>query len=104
MRDAAKRAPAQAGASGAGAARANVNVNPVGDWTTQAADPTLLLLALGTENVKQRAISGDREAKWSLGCRFMSEAKRAAGTPLGASWRRSPKADVGSHFALHSIR
>jgi len=41
-RDAAKRAPAQAGAGGAGgaaAALASVDVNPLGDWTTQAEDP-----------------------------------------------------------------
>ena len=41
-RDAAKRAPAQAGAAGAAggaAALANLNVNPLGDWTTQAEDP-----------------------------------------------------------------
>ena len=53
-RDAAKRAPATTGAAGAGGATAaragvnvNVNVNPLGDWTTQAADydvgpPTLI--------------------------------------------------------------
>jgi len=46
-RDAAKRAPGQAGAEGAGGAggaaatlaNLNVNANPVGDWTTQTADP-----------------------------------------------------------------
>jgi len=37
-RDAAKNAPARAGAGGAAAALAK-NVNPIGDWTTQAADP-----------------------------------------------------------------
>jgi hypothetical protein len=45
-RDAAKRAPAQAGAAearGAAAARANTNLNPVGDWTTQAKDPSVWL-------------------------------------------------------------
>ena len=97
-RDAAKRAPAQAGAAGAGgaaAARANVNVNPVGDWTTQAEDPELLLRALGAEiSVKQRAGEGDREAQWSLGCRLMREAEGAAGTPVGTSGR-SRQADVG---------
>ena len=49
-RDAAKRAPGQAGAGGSGgaaAARANVNMNPVGDWTTQAEDPGVLFRALG---------------------------------------------------------
>jgi hypothetical protein len=41
-RDAAKRAPAQAGAAGAAgaaAALANLNVNAGGDWTTQSEDP-----------------------------------------------------------------
>jgi len=41
-RDAAKRAPAKAGAAGAeaaAAARANVNVEPLGDLRTQAKDP-----------------------------------------------------------------
>jgi hypothetical protein len=69
-RDAAKRAPGQAGAAGAGggagAARANVNMNPVGDWTTQAADPYALLHAIGPHVVKERARAGDREAQWSL--------------------------------------
>ena len=80
MRDAAKRAPAQSGAAGT-SARANANVNPVGDWTTLTADPNLFW-PLGTEIVKQRASAGDREAQWSLGCRMMSEAKRAAGQGL----------------------
>ena len=43
-RDAAKRAPARAGAAGAreaAAALANLNVNPLGDWNTQAEDPTV---------------------------------------------------------------
>jgi hypothetical protein len=56
-RDAAKRAPRAeaAGAAGAAAALANpnVNVNPVGDWTTQAANPKVLFDALGGETVKQ---------------------------------------------------
>ncbi len=54
-RDAAKRALAQAGAAGAGgaaAARANENMNPVGDWTTQTADPFVLLRELGDDVVK----------------------------------------------------
>jgi len=52
-RDAAKRAPSQTGAGGAGGAggaaaavanvNVNVNVNSVGDWTTQAADPYVLM-------------------------------------------------------------
>ena len=92
-RDAAKRAPAQAGAAGAAAARANVNVTQLGNWTTQAADPYVLLNALGAETVKQRAGEGDREAQFSLGCWLMNEAGVWA-TPLGAG-DRSPKADVG---------
>ena len=43
-RDAAKRAPAQAGAvgaAGAAAALANLNVNPLGDWTTQLENPSV---------------------------------------------------------------
>ena len=57
-RDADKRAPAQAGAAGAGgaaAALADLNVNPVGDWTTQAADPYELFRAHGAQIVKHRA-------------------------------------------------
>jgi hypothetical protein len=62
-RDAAKRAPGQAGAGGAGGAAAalaslNVNVNPVGDWTTQAADPSVLYRELGSEVIKQMAGEG----------------------------------------------
>jgi hypothetical protein len=65
-RDAAKRAPGQAGAAGgAAAARANVNTNPVGDWTTQTEDPNLLFRALGAEIVKQRAGAGDPRSLFS---------------------------------------
>ena len=70
QRDAAKRAPGQAGAGGAGgaaAARANVNVNPVGDWTTQAEHPSSLFRTLSTETVKQKAAAGDGEAQFSHG-------------------------------------
>ena len=91
-RDAAKRAPAQAGATGAAAALANVNLNPLGDWTTQAADPAALRRALGAQNVKRMAGEGDREAQWSQGHRLLSEAG-AAGTPMGLT--RSTQADVG---------
>ena len=96
-RDAAKRAPAQARAAGAGGAAAaltTVNVNPLGDWTTQAEDPSVLFLALGAETVKQRAAEGDREAQWTRGYQLVSEVEGAAGTPLGTAGR-SPKADVG---------
>ena len=98
-RDAAKRAPAQAGAvdaggamgacgvvgdggamgagravgaGGAADAEANVNMDPVGEWTTQAADPNALR-ALGVDVVKQKAAAGDREAQWSLGYSLMCE-------------------------------
>jgi len=96
-RDAAKRAPGQAeaaGAGGAGAARANVNMNPVGDWTTQTADPSVLIREVGAEILKRRAGEGDREAQWSLGYRLVSEADGPAGIEPGAGGR-SPKADVG---------
>jgi len=96
-RDAAKRAPGQAGAEGAGGAAAalanlNVHVNPVGDWTTQAADPGVLLETLGIDVLKRRAEAGDREAQFSWGCAVLSAANGGAGT-MGA--RRSPAADVG---------
>ena len=68
-RDAAKRAPVNAGvagARGAATARANVNVNPVGDWTTQASDPYSLFLEIGPAVVKHRARAGDREASSAL--------------------------------------
>ena len=105
-RDAAKRAPAQAGAAGAAATLVNVHLNPrdpaVGDWTTQAADPRVLVRALGAEIVRQRAGAGDREAQWSQGYKLVREAG-VPGTPLGAAGR-SPKADVGLHLALRSFR
>jgi TPR repeat protein len=111
-RDKAKRAPARAGAAGdAGAAGANqgaaraagaaaalanlhVNVNPpLGDWTTQAEDPTDLYNALGPQMVKQRADAGDRDAQYSLGVRLVGEGGYAEGeeVPLG----RSPQSDEG---------
>jgi hypothetical protein len=43
-RDAAKRAPAKAGAGGAAA-----NVSSVGDWTSQVEDHNVLFRALGFE-------------------------------------------------------
>ena len=77
-RDAAKRAPragaegaagaagaagavGAAGAAGAAAALANLNVHvtPLGDWTTQAADPYVLSRSLGPEILKQQASAGD---------------------------------------------
>jgi hypothetical protein len=90
------------GAGGAAAARANVNVIPLGDWTTQAADPYVLHGALGVEILKQRADAGDREAQWSLGFWLVADSDVAAGvmTTVGASGR-SPKADVG--FAVFAL-
>jgi len=68
-RDAAKRAPAQAGATGAAgatAAPANVRVNP-GDWTTQAADSDLLFRGRGlhsfTSQLNLSALYGIRGAR-----------------------------------------
>jgi len=104
-RDAAKRAPAQAGAAGIGgaaAALANVHLNsrnPGGDWTTQAPDPVLLFDAVGAEVVKQGAGAGDREAQFSQGYRLLCEAGGAS-TLLGAA--SGPKADVG--FALRTAQ
>jgi len=104
-RDAAKRAPGQAGAGGAAgsggdaAPIANLNVNQGGDWTTQAEDPYALFRAIGADIVKERARAGDREAQWSLGFQLTSEAIGAAGTPPGAA-STSPHADVG--FALRT--
>ena len=105
-RDAAKRAPANAGsagaagaagAGGAAAARADVNANPPGDWTTQEQDPTTMLRALGVKIVKQKAGAGDRGAQYSLGAMLICEADIAGGAgDLGmGSAGRSPKADVG---------
>jgi len=76
-RDAAKRAPAQAGvagAAGAAAALAHVNLNPRdpgGDWTTQAEHSTVS--ALGAEISKQRAAAGDR-GQGAMGRRLVNEA------------------------------
>jgi len=96
-REAAKRAPAQAGASG-------VNLGePGGDWTTQASDPGILFRSLGANVVKQRAGEGDREAQWSLGGLLLMEADGDSGAPLGTAGR-SPKTDVGLHCALHSFQ
>jgi len=61
-RDAAKHAPARAGAAGAAgaaAALANLDVNAGGDWKTQAEDPAALGV-LGAAVVKRRAAQGDR--------------------------------------------
>ena len=98
VRDAAKRAPARAGATGdAGAAPARANANTLGDWKTQGEDAQLLFEAHGAWVVKQRADAGDQEAQFSQGSVMMAEADAAAGVHhlgLGASGR-SPKADVG---------
>ena len=100
-RAAAKRAPAQAAdAAVAAAALANLTVNPLGDWTTQAENPMALLDALGAAVVKRMAYAGDREARWSLGFQFVSEAEPGGGA-LGTAGS-SPMADVG--FALCTVR
>ena len=105
-RDAAKRAPAQAGAAGAAAALANITLNPThpgGDWTTQAADPSVLFRAVGPEILKRRARDGDREAQWTLGMWSVREADGGAreGLALGTGGR-SPKAEAG--LALRTAR
>ena len=98
-RDAAKRAPGPAGAGGAGGAAAalenvHVNVNPVGDWTTQEADPEVLFRALGAENVKRKAAEGDGQAQFSQGSVLVCLAE-GNGVLMGTGGR-SPMADVGS--------
>jgi TPR repeat protein len=98
-REAAKRAPARAGAAGAAGAAAAlgnlyVNVNPpLGDWTTQAKDANALFDALGPQMVKQRAAAGDRDAQYSLGYMLVSAAEDVD-VPLGAGGR-SPQSDEG---------
>jgi len=97
-RDAAKRAPGQAGAAGAGGAAtagANVGMNPVGDWTTQASDPSVLFRALGADIVWQRAGAGDMEAQWSLGYPLVNHADQTAGATNMGEGGRSLHADVG---------
>ena len=108
-RDAAKRAPGQAGAPTATGAKAiyaaalvdiNVRIN-AGDWSTQIGDPDMLFESRGAEWVNQKAgdgrRGGDREARFSLGCRLVSEADETAGSELSAA-ERLQKLDVG--FAL----
>jgi TPR repeat protein len=98
-REAAKRAPARAGAAGAAGAAAAlgnlyVNVNPpLGDWTTQAKDANALFDALGPQMVKQRAAAGDREAQYSLGFALVAGAG-GVGKRLGTG-DRSPQSDEG---------
>jgi len=97
-RDAAKRAPTQAGAAGAAgaaAALANLRVNPGGDWTTQTGDPAALFRALGAEVVRQKADAGDREAQYSQGYRLINEVASADGAGLSGAAGRSPKVEVG---------
>ena len=98
-RDAAKRAPAQPGAAGAAAAIAN----PLGDWTSQTADPAVLVRALGAEHVKQRAVAGDPDAQYSLGHWILSAANVGTHhTALGAAGR-SPKAEAGSALSTETF-
>jgi hypothetical protein len=111
-RDAAKRAPARAGAAGAAganqgaagaaaaaaaaAALANLHVNanpPLGDWTTQAEDPNALFHALGPQMVQRKADAGDRDAQYSLGY-VLVQAAGGEGEPVAAAGR-SPESDAG---------
>jgi hypothetical protein len=123
-RDAAKRAPARAGAAGAGgaggaggaagaagatraggaggaggaagaaAALANLSVDPGGDWTTQASDPFALYESLGREILKQKADAGDRAAQFSQGWILVAESDEDVAGLSGAAGR-SPRALVG---------
>ena len=93
-RDAAKRAPAKAAGAEGPAARVDVTKRPLGDWKTQAADPWLLLNALGVEILKLRVAEGDREAQWTQGCLLRVPAGGGAGMAQGASGR-STQADAG---------
>jgi len=71
-------------------------LDPGGDWTTQAADPTLLFHSIGAAILKQRAGEGDREAQFSQGYRLVaSEADMAAGAVTFGASGRSPRTDVG---------
>ena len=98
-REAAKRAPARAGAAGAAGAAAAlgnlyVNVNPpLGDWTTQAKDPNVLFHALGPQMVQRKADAGDRDAQYSLGY-VLVQAAGGEGEPVAAAGR-SPESDAG---------
>jgi len=89
-RDAAKRAPAKAGAvdaGGAAAARANVQVTPLGDWSTQTEDSA----QLGAKILEQKADEGDAEAQFSMGGWLLSKADAGAGSRGAAA--TSPTAD-----------
>ena len=91
-RDAAKRAPAQARA-----VRAAVSVNPVGDWTTQEEDGSVLYRALGSKIlVKQKADAGDRAAQYAMGVFLTGEADAAmSAAGLSHEAGKSPKAEAG---------
>jgi hypothetical protein len=90
-RDGAKRARSQPGAAGATAA-----TNPLGDWTSQTADPSVLFRALGAEHVKQRAAAGDPAAQFSMGHWILGEENEGTHhTALGAAGR-SQKAEARS--------
>jgi len=107
-RDAAKRAPAKAGAAGdegaagAAAALANLNVNPLGDWTTQTEDHNVLFQALGVQAVIQMAADGDRAAQYSRGYWLMVEANGFADELVAADRCHRPL--QGWHFASHGFR
>ena len=123
-RDAAKRAPAKAGAAGAAGAGGSggsggggaggggggaaatlvdVHVNPLGDWSMQAENPWDLIRAIGVEGVRQRAAEGDMEAQFSMGIRTLREADGFAQTAVPGASGRSYLADVGLVSLHHTV-
>jgi hypothetical protein len=69
QRAAARRAfdEAEAGAGGAAAALASPHLHPtpLGDWSTQMRNPSVMLKALGAETLRRKAEEGDRDAQFS---------------------------------------
>jgi hypothetical protein len=104
---------AEAGAAAAGAVAAvaaSASANPLGDWTSQTLDPTVLVRVLGPEHVKVRAAEGDPAAQYSVGHWLLSEAnvetrQSAAnvGTALGAAGR-TPQAEAGPALSPKRFR
>jgi hypothetical protein len=71
-------------------------LNPGGDWTTQAEDPNVLeaqIVALEAQILEQKAVAGDREAQFSLGCLLVAKAQ--AGADDAGAVGRPPKAQEG---------
>jgi hypothetical protein len=60
--------------------------------------PTVLLVALGSEILKQKADAGDRAAQFSQGMRLMVEAGVFDAGGVSATGRH-PTAQVGWHVA-----